>query len=151
MTPAFDHHTSGQLVDDVAIKVIRSADPAELAGLYYDAGWIRDLSEKHHGFLKQVVRDSAVFAAAFHEEKLIGMGRALSDLASDAYIQDLAVLKEYRGKGIGTAIIQKIIRELKQKGVDWIGLIAEPETCAFYEKAGFKPMKGYLPMKLDIP
>ena len=77
------------------------------------------------------------------------MGRALSDLASDAYIQDVVVLKPYRGKGIGKKIIQVLIKRLREKGVDWIGLIAEPGTAPFYEKLGFKPMAGHVPLKYE--
>ena len=56
------------------------------------------------------------------------MGRAISDLVSDAYIQDVTVLKEYRGKGIGKIIIQTLVEELKTKGVEWIGLVAATGT-----------------------
>jgi aralkylamine N-acetyltransferase len=42
----------------------------------------------------------------FVEKKMIGMGRALSDLTSDAYIQDVTVLKAFRGKGIGKKLFK---------------------------------------------
>jgi len=84
---------------------------------------------------------------AFWGKKLIGIGRALSDLASDAYIQDVTVLKEFRGKGIGKKIIQTLIEKLKENNVDWIGLVAQPGTSSFYEELGFEPLKNHIPLK----
>ncbi len=79
---------------------------------------------------------------------MIGMGRALSDLSSDAYIQDVVVLRDYRGRGIGRQIIRTLITCLKEHGVDWIGLIGEPGTHRFYESLGFGPMTGHTPYRL---
>ena len=76
------------------------------------------------------------------------MGRALSDMASDAYIQDVAVLNEFQGRGIGKKIIQTLITELQKNGVDWIGLIAQPGTSGFYENLGFQVLEGHVPLKL---
>ncbi|HSL60885.1 MAG TPA: GNAT family N-acetyltransferase, partial [Desulfotignum sp.] len=78
----------------------------------------------------------------------IGMGRALSDLVSDAYIQDVTVLRAFRGKGIGTKIIRLLIAGLKDHRVDWIGLIGEPNTRVFYENLGFREMPGHVPYRL---
>ena len=75
------------------------------------------------------------------------MGRALSDLASDAYIQDVAVLKKYRGRGIGKKIIQILIEKLKENNVEWIGLVAQPGTSSFYKELGFEPLKDHVPLK----
>lgn len=129
------------------IKIITSASMADLIRLYKDAGWWESSYDRNPEFLNKIVKDSALFAGAFWEKKLIGMGRALSDLASDAYIQDVAVLKEFRGKGIGGKIIQILIEKLKEKGVDWIGLIAQPGTSSFYKGLGFEPLKDHVPLR----
>ena len=44
--------------------------------------------------------------SAYHEEKLIGMGRLVGDGSMYWYIQDVAVLPEYQRKGIGSAIVE---------------------------------------------
>jgi spermidine synthase len=48
----------------------------------------------------------------------------------------------------GGEIVRLLIRELKAKGVDWIGLIGEPGTEKFYSRLGFSVLKGFIPMKL---
>ncbi len=132
----------------IEIRLIKKASLDALVLLYKDAGWWKDSYGDAPEFLHRIVADSALFAGAFANKKMIGMGRALSDLASDAYIQDVAVLKEFQGRGIGKKIIQTLITGLKKSGVDWIGLIAQPGTTDFYEKLGFQLLEGHVPLKL---
>lgn len=129
------------------IKAVTQAPLAELIDLYKDAGWWESAFASDPGFLTRIAADSAVFVGAFVDKKLIGMGRALSDGVSDAYIQDVTVLKPYRGRGIGKKIIRQLVDELSKKGVDWIGLVAEPGTASFYNDLGFLELEGHIPMK----
>ena len=131
----------------ITIRIIKEASREDLICLYKDAGWWKSSYDMSPEFLDDIVKDSAVFVGAFLGKKLIGMGRALSDLVSDAYIQDVAVLKAYRGRGIGKKIIEALIEILKEAGVDWIGLIAEPGTTSFYAELGFGPLKDHVPLK----
>lgn len=136
-------------LNGLEIKLVRTVPVDALQALYQDAGWWQDDYKISDAFLLLIPEKSALFAGAFLEKKLIGMGRALSDLCSDAYIQDIAVLSAYQKLGIGTLIVSFLIQELKKKGVDWIGLIGEPGTLPFYEKLGFRPMKDHIPFKLE--
>jgi len=140
---------SRNLPEGVEIRLTRTAPVKDLISLYRDAGWWEDAYDASPGVLEKIPRDSALFAGAFLNKKMIGMGRTLSDLSSDAYIQDIAVLKSYQGRGIGKMIVQALITELKARGVDWIGLIAEPGTQQFYEKLGFARMENHIPFKLE--
>lgn len=133
----------------IRVRIIRSASGSQLEDLYKDAGWWDAGFENHPETLDRIVRQSALFAGAFSGEKMVGMGRALSDLVSDAYIQDVAVLKTYRGQGIGKMIVRALIINLKQHGVDWIGLLGQPGTTGFYRELGFKELKGHTPFKLE--
>ena len=135
-------------LSEISCRLLRTADITDLMALYKDAGWWDAACERHPGFLHRVVPESALFAGAFYQNKMIGMGRALSDLVSDAYIQDVAVLQDFRGRGIGRQIIRTLIHGLKEHSVDWIGLIGEPGTGRFYESLGFRPMAGHTPYRL---
>lgn len=121
-------------------------DLSEIVNLYKDAGWWEEQYDET--FIPGIIESSFCFAGAFYEGHLVGMGRALSDGCSDAYIQDVVVLRSLRGQGIGGRLIQEIIQYLKKNDIDWIGLIGEPGTQAFYERLGFKSMNGYIPMRL---
>jgi GNAT superfamily N-acetyltransferase len=131
----------------IEVMIINTAPADRIMKLYKDAGWWKNEYEKDLGFLKAVAQNSSFFAGAFHKGVLVGMGRALSDMVSDAYIQDVIVLKEFRGKGIGQKIVKLLVQELKTLGVDWIGLIGKPGTGCFYEKIGFKQLEGHIPFQ----
>ncbi|MDD1665214.1 MAG: GNAT family N-acetyltransferase, partial [Methanomicrobiales archaeon] len=73
-------------------------------------------------------------------------GRAISDGVSDAYIQDMVVLPKYRGRGIGTAILRRILAACREHGISWIALIAEGGTGDFYRGLGFGVEEGDLSM-----
>lgn len=133
----------------IEVRLVTSAPDDELEALYRDAGWWDKGFEENPHVLRKIVRESALFAGAFHKKKLVGMGRALSDLTSDAYIQDVVVLKTYRNRGIGKEIIAALITGLKEHGVDWIGLIGQPGTENFYRSLGFRRLEGHIPYKLE--
>ena len=135
-------------VPHVSYRILQGADTQDLMALYKDAGWWDQACERNPEFLTRIVAHSALFVGAFAQTRMIGMGRALSDLISDAYIQDVVVLHNYRGRGIGRNIIQTLITGLKGHGVDWIGLIGEPGTGSFYQSLGFRPMPGHTPYRL---
>ena len=95
-----------------------------------------------------MIRKSHCFLAVLDKGRVIGMGRAISDGASDAYIQDVIVQGGRRGEGIGSRIIRTLKRRLKKDGIKWIGLIAQDGSEAFYKKLGFVPIPNARPMML---
>ena len=139
---------SENIISKIEFKILNSVPDRDLiVKLYQDAGWWDDSYEK--SFIDKIVSDSFLFAGAFNEQnKLIGMARALADGISDAYIQDVTVLKNYRNQGIGGNLIKFLVKELKKHEIDWIGLIGEPGTEKFYQRLGFEKMNNYIPMKL---
>jgi spermidine synthase len=133
------------------IKILKSPTPENLQdilSLYIDENWWEDepLTEK----VLEIIKGSHIFAVCFDKNQIIAMGRAISDKTSDAYIQDLTVKKDYRGKGIGSKLVKKITDELKKDKIFWIGLISEKNSNQFYEKLGFEEMKNTFPMKYKI-
>jgi len=131
----------------IIIKLVESWKQNEIIKLYKEGGWWKQ-NYKSSG-IKHLIKGSFAFAIALdtNKKKAVGMGRVLSDGFSDAYIQDLVVLKEYRNKGIGRELVNFLISYCKKKGINWISLIAEPNQDLFYEELGFKTMKNYTPMK----
>jgi spermidine synthase len=138
--------------EEIEIKVIADVDRVAVKRLYQDAGWWEEIDETVDGcaWIDDLVKQSFCFVGAFCGAELIGMGRAVSDGVSDAYIQDVVVLKKFRRAGIGNKIIGKIIQFLQSRRIGWIGLIAEPGTQQFYLRLGFFPMEGYTPMLLKM-
>ena len=82
----------------------------------------------------------------FDDQKLIGMGRAISDGVRQAALYDIAVDSSYQGTGIGKEIVQKIMS--KAPSCNYI-LYAAPGKEAFYNKMGFKKMKTAMALFSD--
>lgn len=106
----------------------------ELSHLYK----IAPLGTKTESYLKKVMGNSMYKCFAYHDNKLIGVGRALADGVDCSYLCDIAVHPDYQGKGIGKSIVNKLLA--LSKGHKKILLYANPGKEGFYEKAGFKLM-----------
>jgi len=119
----------------------------QLRNLYKEAGWWND-EENAPDLVNKIVQGSFCFAVASADDRLIGMGRVISDGASDAYIQDVMVSNEFRGKGLGVLIIDELVKYLKSKNINWIALISEPKAVSFYQRYGFSQMTDYVPFIL---
>ena len=59
--------------------------------------------------------------------------------ASKAKVGRMAVLKEYRGQGIGTALLGEAIRTGLMQGASVFELHAQQSAVSFYAKLQFKP------------
>ena len=130
---------------NIDVRTIREWPPADIRALYEAAGWWQDGTDEAE--IAPLIRGSFRFAAAIADGRLVGMGRVLSDGVSDGYIQDVTVLPEFRGMGIGAAIIRFLSDQCVQAGLTWIGLVAEPGTVPFYERLGFTPLQGHVAMR----
>ena len=137
-----------KIVDDAESSVVdRMID--DIIALYRAAGWWRDGRSRRES-LSDMIRGSFLFMVAESPDgSIIGMGRVISDGVSDGYIQDVTVLPSCRGKGIGRDIVGRLAGLSKDRGLEWVGLVAEPGTQPFYESLGFKPLAGYQPMLFD--
>ncbi len=58
--------------------------------------------------------------------------------AKFGYLEDMAVRKEYQGKGIGQRLVQAALQEAEQAGCLNVRLDCNDETAPFYEKSGFR-------------
>ena len=66
-------------------------------------------------------------------ENPIGTGRLLPD----GKIGRMAVLKEWRGKGVGAAILGLLMNEARERGHAAARLAAQVHAIPFYERFGF--------------
>jgi len=133
----------------VKIQIVKTADIEQLKKLYKEADWWNeDTDNTDPDLINKIIQGSFCFVVASINDRLIGMGRAISDGVSDSYIQDVVVLNEFRGQGIGALIMDKLIEYLKSKNISLIILVSEPEAISFYEKYGFSQMTGYMPLTL---
>ena len=77
---------------------------------------------------------------AFHEDTCIGQIRLVKDWNRFAYIENIAVKKDFRKSGVGHLLLEAA--EIWAKGQSLIGLSLEAQNdnliaCRFYVKEGF--------------
>ncbi len=71
-------------------------------------------------------------------ERVIGTARVLFLANGQAKIERMAILKPFRGRGIGKKIISFLNEELKNRQVEEVVLHAQYSVVAFYKSCGFK-------------
>lgn len=78
----------------------------------------------------------SLHAIAFENEKAIGTGRLLPN----GHIGRMAILKEWRRRGIGAAILKALIDAAERRGDREIALSAQLHAVEFYRTHGFEPV-----------
>ncbi|MCX6690161.1 MAG: GNAT family N-acetyltransferase [Methanoregula sp.] len=132
--------------DPIRVALVKFWNEHDIVQLYKAGRWWKD--EFDPAGIAGLIQGSFAFAVAFDTTTghAIGMGRVISDGVSDAYIQDLVVQPAYRDRGIGVQILTLLVEHCKKAGLTWIGLIAEPDSEAFYTSLGFERMPRHIPM-----
>lgn len=91
--------------------------------------------------------DVATHILAYIDDKPVGTAR-WRFTEEGAKMERFAVLKEYRGKGVGEELVKYTLNKLKDN--DFIYLNAQESVIKFYEKYGFTAV-GNRFFEADIP
>ena len=104
------------------------------------ADTLRKVEMGYHdpGLHKKAFENSYVTVFLYHDNRMIGFGRAISDGAYQAAIYDVAVNPDFQKKGLGNIIIENILERLPECNII---LYASPGKEGFYIKKGFRKMK----------
>jgi GNAT superfamily N-acetyltransferase len=68
------------------------------------------------------------------------------------YLEDLYVLEEYRGRGVGFALFRRCVDEAVARGcgrMEWAVLTWNAKALRFYEKLGARRMSDWYVYRLD--
>lgn len=108
-------------------------------GFFY--GWPNPPTiEKHIQILEKSYR--AIVAIDEKNNKIIGFINAISDGILSAYIPLLEVLPEYQGKGIGSELVRRILKELNDFYM--VDLLCDESLQSFYMKLGMIKSQGMI-------
>ena len=77
----------------------------------------------------------SVHALVFDEGKPVATGRLLPD----GHIGRMAVLKDWRNRGLGGLMLQRLIEKARERGDKRIVLSAQVHAVPFYRAHGFVP------------
>ena len=91
--------------------------------------------------VEEALKNGLFNVSAICDGKVVGMGRLVGDGAMYWYLQEIIVLPEYQGKGIGKSIVNRLIEYIQSSAIPGtkieIGLTAAKGKEPFYEKFGF--------------
>jgi ribosomal protein S18 acetylase RimI-like enzyme len=102
-----------------------------LSRAYWSAGIPREIVER-------ALQHSLCFGL-FEGETQIGFARAVTDSTTFAYVCDVFVLESHQGKGLGTWLMQCVMRHPDLQGLRRCQLVTR-DAHALYEKVGFRPL-----------
>lgn len=122
---------------DIKIFEYKEYNQNEILDLYNSVGWTN--YTKHPERLQKGYENSLCILAAYCENKLVGILRAVGDGATILFIQDIIVLPEYQRMGIGTSLMKFAMK--KYSDVYQIELLTDntEKTIEFYKSVGLTP------------
>ena len=91
---------------------------------------------------RKALQNGIINVSAIYNGELIGMGRLIGDGAMYWYLQEIIVLPQFQGKGVGTMIVNHLIDYAKANSISGefttIGGVSAKGKEPFYEKMGFE-------------
>lgn len=114
------------------IRYINQVEQIELKQLKgFFVGWPNPPKEEQH---LELLRNSQYKWIAIDEEaeRVVGFITAISDQVLSAYIPLLEVLPQYKGRGIGTRLVEKMLDSLSEFYI--VDLVCDDDIQPFYEQ-----------------
>ena len=93
--------------------------------------------------------EKAIHFLVFNDKAAIGCARAIV-IKDHMQLGRMAVLKEYRGQGIGSALLEKAMTIAKLNQLSVIYISAQCHAIDFYKKFGFE-VKSDIYLDAEIP
>lgn len=105
--------------------------------------------------VEKALQNGLFNVSAICDGKVVGMGRLVGDGAMYWYLQEIIVLPEYQGKGIGKSIVNRLMEYIKDTAIPGtiidVGLSAVEGKEPFYEKFGFSVRPNGMRKLMEIP
>lgn len=111
--------------------------PDQLRGFF--EGWPNPPTPETHLRLLEG-SDEVVIAIDEDTGAVVGFITAITDRVLSAYIPFLEVLPEYRGRGIGSELVRRMLDRLD--GLYMVDLLCDKQLIAFYERFGMRGATG---------
>lgn len=94
--------------------------------------------------LKAFTTGRAIFYLVIEDDEIIGFAQTIQRDAHSAELDRIAIFPRYTGRGIGTKLLNQVLIDQKQRGINKIIVNTgkdEAHARRFYEKNGFKRIK----------
>lgn len=121
----------------------------EVHALFKNEWWTRNRSLAE---VKELISQSGVAIGLVCREsgKLVGFARAMTDTLYRAFIFDVIIDEDFRGKGAGSFLMDALLNHPKIKDVERVELYCPERLLSYYERFGFSTeVNGSTLMRLN--
>jgi GNAT superfamily N-acetyltransferase len=121
----------------------------QLMELYAGTWWTgHRTSEQVRELLKW--SDLVVGLCDASDDRLVAFARVLTDRTFRAFIFDVIVAADHRGRGLGHRLMEEVLSNPLVRGAEQVELYCRPDLVQFYESLGFRrPDSGVVLMRLN--
>ena len=120
----------------MTIREYDAYDEREILPLYASVSWTAYTDRPD--VLQKGFENSLLCLAAYEDDRMIGLVRAVGDGQTVVLIQDILVHPAQQRQGVGTMLMDALLKRFPH--VRQIQLLTDdtPKTVSFYESLGFK-------------
>jgi ribosomal protein S18 acetylase RimI-like enzyme len=115
-------------------------DYDEVIALWTQAGLELSPSDSREGIQRKLERDADLFLVAVDGSTIVAAVMGCYD-GRRGWINHLAVSPQYKGRGLGTLLLQEVEHRLQKKGCDKVNLLITPSNAdvqTFYQHLGYQ-------------
>ena len=112
-------------------------DPEDLVILLRQTDWA---NKREAPDVQRMLNGSQITIGVWYEERLIAFSRVVTDDLYRALIDDVIVDVEFRGQGIASTMLDKLLKRLQH--VEQVMLDCASEMASFYARFSFKHKGG---------
>ena len=99
--------------------------------------WAKDIPL---AVVQRAIENSLCFGV-YHDDRQVGFARVVTDRATFAYIADVFIIEEHRGRGLSKWLVQTILSHPDLQGLRrW--MLATRDAHGLYAQYGFTPLKA---------
>ena len=104
-----------------------------LTGTYWAEGISKDI-------IRRSIEGSLCFGV-FENDKQVGFARMITDKATFAYLADVFIIEEYRGRGLSKWLMEVIMSHPDLQGLRRM-ILATRDAHGLYKQFGFTPLNN---------
>lgn len=99
-----------------------------------EAYWVGGRSRET---IERLVRESTRVIAAYDDDRLVGFCRVMSDASNMAWLGDVFMVSDHRGRGIGGELVREAVEDPRYRDLHWY--LGTRDAHGLYAKFGFEP------------
>lgn len=100
--------------------------------------WAKDIPQQT---MKKAIENSLCFGVFHDSGEQVGFARMITDKATFAYLADVFILENHRGKGLSKWLMDHIVEHPDLQGLRRM-VLATQDAHGLYEQYGFTPLNS---------